>query len=49
MSIFVTALPSEGANYRVVKTVWEFANCSAMPLSLGLNDTTVSAVTLNVR
>ena len=46
MSIFVTALPAEGANYRVVKTVanGNWNNGNAMPLSLGLNDVTVSAV-----
>ena len=46
MSIFVTALPSEGANYRVVKTVanGNWNNGNAMSLSLGLNDVTVSAV-----
>ena len=46
MSIFVTSLPSEGANYRVVKTVanGNWNNGNAMSLSLGLNDVTVSAV-----
>jgi len=46
MGIFVTALPPGGANYRVVKTVangnWFQGN--AVPLSLGVNDVTVSAV-----
>ena len=46
MGIFVTALPPEGANYRVVKTVangnWFQGN--AMSLTLGANDVTVSAV-----
>lgn len=46
MGIFVTALPPEGANYRVVKTVanGNWNNGNAMPLSLGANDVTVSAV-----
>ena len=46
MSIFITSLPAEGANYRVVKTVanGNWNNGTAMPLALGLNDVTVSGV-----
>ena len=46
IDINVTSLPSGGANYRIVKTVsnGNWNNGNAMPLSLGLNDVTVSAV-----
>lgn len=46
LELNVTSLPSEGANYRVVKTVangnWFFGN--ATPLQLGANTVTVAAV-----
>ena len=46
MDIFVTSLPTEGADYRVVKTVanGNWFNGNAMPLVLGTNEVTVSAV-----
>ena len=46
MTIEVTSLPADGAAFRVAKTVangnWSFGN--AVPLTLGSNDFTVSAV-----
>ena len=46
MNILVTALPAEGANYRVVKTVangnWD--NGNAVALTIGMNEVTVTEV-----
>ena len=46
MNILVTALPADGANYRVVKTVangnWD--NGNAVALNIGMNEVTVSEV-----
>ena len=46
LEIFITSLPAEGANYRVVKTVanGNWNNGNAVPLVLGVNSVTVSAV-----
>lgn len=46
MNILVSALPADGANYRVVKTVanGNWNNGNAMALDIGMNEVTVSAV-----
>ena len=46
MNILVSALPADGANYRVVKTVanGNWNNGNAMALNIGMNEVTVSAV-----